>query len=309
MTGQPLSPVHRKTLLSITLLLIALLALSPLLTMAIEHSPMTYLDRHAETYIEETMTRAAVTFAVVRGLNGVVSVLQGTEIAVSPAGVGLNVSIGEILDPVNDLAERFSWVMLVSTASLGIQRILLEMGNWLGIQLLLATGLVLSAVSIWKRRWGGHDLRRTAIRMLWLAMAVRFFIPGIAVVSDSVYQRFLANHYREASQTLMRIHAELKTVDSAMTPLAEDQAPEGVLQEFRRWMAETHSLMNIRSQIERIRTQLEQFVADSIRLMVGFIFQTILIPVFMMWVLGRIAKSVLTSPSAPLLPPAAGSPA
>ena len=42
----------------------------------------------------------------------------------------------KVLDPINDLAERFSWVMLVNTASLGIQRILMEKsGQFLALEL------------------------------------------------------------------------------------------------------------------------------------------------------------------------------
>ena len=250
------SPVQHKTFLSLCLLLLAILAFSPLLSVAIDRSPLAYMDRHAENYIEKTMARSAFVFAVVRGLNGIVSVVQGTEIAVSPAGVGLNISIGEILDPINDLAERFSWVMLASTSSLGIQRILLEMGNWLGIQLLLATGLLLSAITYWKRHWGDLDLKRIAIRLIWLALAVRFFIPAIAVISDSVYTRFLADHYSEATQTLTRMRDELKTVDPALTAPHETDAQEGVLHELRHWMAESQNLMDIRSKIVLIRSKL-----------------------------------------------------
>ncbi len=36
------------------------------------------------------------------------------------------VAIGEVLDPINDLVEQFSLVMLASMTSLGIQKILLN---------------------------------------------------------------------------------------------------------------------------------------------------------------------------------------
>jgi len=105
------------------------------------------------------MARAAYTFALVKGLNGMISVIQGTEVAVSPAGIGLKLSVGEIVDPINDLAERFSWVMLVSTTSLGIQRVLMEMRNWLGLPVCLTDGMLLLSVSAWRRYWGYVDLQ------------------------------------------------------------------------------------------------------------------------------------------------------
>jgi len=294
MTGPFLSPMQKKISLSLFLLVFSALAFSPLLPVIIENSPIDYWDHRAETYLEKTMARAALTFALVRGLNGIVSVAQGTEIAVSPAGVGLNVSIGEILDPINDLAERFSWVMLLSTVSLGIQRVILEMGNWLGLQVLLASGLLIWATGVWKRDWGVIDLKLTARRVILLAIAVRFFIPTVAVVSNTVYDRFLNHHYREASETLTRMSEELKQFDPGAGADPDMPSSEGLVQEFQLWLAETQNLVNIRSQIDLIKAKLERFTEDTIRLMVIFTLQTVLIPLVIMWILGRMMKPLLT---------------
>jgi hypothetical protein len=71
-------------------------------------------------------------FAVARTLNGVISAAQGTEVALEPGGVGVVLSVGEILDPINDLIERFSAVMLIAASSLGLQALLLNIlqGSW-----------------------------------------------------------------------------------------------------------------------------------------------------------------------------------
>ena len=79
------------------------------------------LDAHGNATVDAAFKRALVTWALARGLNGVLSVAQGTEVAIQPAGVGVNFTPGEILDPVNDLVERFSWIMMLATSSLGIQ--------------------------------------------------------------------------------------------------------------------------------------------------------------------------------------------
>ena len=176
----------------------SLLASSSLLGLLLAKTPFVRLDERAAIYVENTMARAAYTFAIVRGINGMISVIQGTEVAVSPAGIGLNLSVGEVLDPINDLAERFSWVMLVSTASLGIQRILIEMSDWLGLQVLLTAGMLLLALSVWKRFWGRVDLYSTGVALVLLAVVVRLLIPALALVSETVYTRFLSNLYQEA---------------------------------------------------------------------------------------------------------------
>jgi hypothetical protein len=281
------SSVQRKSVATVIALLVAILSFSSLLGILFEKTPLANMDHRAVTYVETTMARAAYTFAIVRGLNGMISVIQGTEIAVSPAGIGLNLSVGEVLDPINDLAERFSWIMLASTASLGVQRILMEMGNWLGLRVLLTMAMVLMAISFWKRFWVGWDLQSSAIRLVLLALAVRLFIPALAVVSEEVYERFLNRHYQEATQTLTRMSHELQTVVPAVSPNDQPQS-ESTLQTFRQWMAETKNLIDIRATVERLGHKIERFTEDTIRLMVVFIFQTILIPLIMLWILSRI---------------------
>ena len=89
-----------KWLLSLVLLLAALLSVTP------------FVDQRAAADYEQLFQRAFITFALARTINGVISAVQGTEVALQPAGVGLTLTPGEILDPVNDLVERFSWIML-----------------------------------------------------------------------------------------------------------------------------------------------------------------------------------------------------
>ena len=58
------------------------------------------LDYHGEQYTDQALKRSLVAFAVARGLNGLISVAQEAEIAMQPAGVGLTLSPGEILDQI-----------------------------------------------------------------------------------------------------------------------------------------------------------------------------------------------------------------
>ena len=101
------------------------------------------VDSASRDYGEQAFKRALLTFAVARTLNGVISVAQGTEVAIEPGGVGVNFTVGQVLDPINDLVERFSAVMLVATSSLGLQNVLLRISGWWGLSLLLASAAVL----------------------------------------------------------------------------------------------------------------------------------------------------------------------
>ena len=88
--------------ISVTLLLAALVAFS-------WFSP---LDIVATQQVDAGLKRALVSFATARTLNAVISVAQGTEVAIQPLGFGVNLAPGQVLDPINDLVEQFSHLIL-----------------------------------------------------------------------------------------------------------------------------------------------------------------------------------------------------
>ncbi|MGD8886085.1 MAG: hypothetical protein PVF34_10705, partial [Gammaproteobacteria bacterium] len=119
------------------------------------------LDATGKSYTEDSFKRALITFGIARGLNGVISVAQGTEIAVQPAGVGMNFTPGQILDPINDLVEQFSWIMLASSASLGIQKVLLAISSTTMMTILLIVVFSIYLVSVWRPDWFNPGMNKT----------------------------------------------------------------------------------------------------------------------------------------------------
>ena len=102
------------------------IVLSILLVFSITFCYTHTLDNLAQENIDLSLKRALVSFGSARALNAVISVIQGTEISIEPMGVGMTLTPGEALDPINDLIERFSMVMLASSTSIGIQKIFLQ---------------------------------------------------------------------------------------------------------------------------------------------------------------------------------------
>src|SRR5210317_2157526 len=130
----------KKWLLSLLLVLLAALSTAP------------FVDQRAVTDYEALFQRAFITFALARTINGIISAVQGTEVALQPAGVGVTLTPGEILDPVNDLIGRFSWIMLGATLSLGVQQVLLDIGQWWGTKTVVAVLGLLWLWFAWRRK-------------------------------------------------------------------------------------------------------------------------------------------------------------
>ncbi len=80
-------------------------------------------NKYSKSYIDNSIKETAIVYATARGINAVVSVLQSSESSLSFVG-GFSVTIGEILDPINDSIERFSQVVSFALVSLVLQKIL-----------------------------------------------------------------------------------------------------------------------------------------------------------------------------------------
>ena len=61
-----------------------------------------------------------------------ISVGRGMEVAIQPMGVGVTLAPGQLLNPINDLVENFSSLMMAACIALGAQKILIHIGgHWI----------------------------------------------------------------------------------------------------------------------------------------------------------------------------------
>src|SRR5689334_11398931 len=109
-------PLAQRLLVALAAVVVALAWLKP-------------LDHKAQGQIEAGLKRALATYAIARTLNGVISVVQETGVSVQPGGVGMTFAPGQFLDPLNDLVEQVSTIMLAVCVSFGVQLILLHIGG------------------------------------------------------------------------------------------------------------------------------------------------------------------------------------
>jgi hypothetical protein len=195
------------------------------------------LDERAEDYLEATLARAAVTFAAARGLNAIVSVIQDTELALSPAGVGVTVAVGEVVDPLNDLLERFSWVMLASSVSLGIQRVLMEVGVWLGSKI-LAVAMIFVLTGLIVTPDQGGNLKSIGLKLVLAALVIRFGLPIAAVGGEKVHDLFLKDTYETSYQDLEKTKDQIED-QITITPHLPESEENNLLERLRETYEET----------------------------------------------------------------------
>ncbi|MEA3363669.1 MAG: hypothetical protein U9Q61_10445 [Thermodesulfobacteriota bacterium] len=287
---------RRKIITSLILIsLLMVIVLPPLRTAVFENRFLQQVDQTATEQVEKSLTRALASFALARVTNGVISVIQESEVAVSPAGVGLNLALGQVLDPLNDMVERFSWVMLVALTSLGVQRFLIEISPWLGIELLGSLALLLWLAGLWLGRWLRVDLASLGRRLLFLAIVVRFAVPLTAALNQTAYEYFLADRYAVASSSIAETNAELQQVD-AIPDTSED---ESWWQQFTSRLKQAEQAIDFERVQDWLKQRSTQMINSFLDLLVVFLLNTVILPIAFLWGIFRLFKALT---GVPLLP-------
>jgi hypothetical protein len=253
------------------------------------------IDRFGLRYTEDGFKRALITFAVARSLNGVISVAQGTEVALQPAGVGINFAPGQILDPVNDLIERFSWVMLVSTTSLGLQKVLLQIFASPHFTLLLALVMALALALLWRSRDGTQLLGRFFYRAMLLLLVLRFVVPLVALGSELLFTTFLQPQYEITTQGIEQVREEIGRIHHGST-MATLPAEDSLLGRAREWYQSTLQAIDIEATLQQYQQAAAEVSEQLVQLIVIFVLQTVLLPLLFLWGIGRVLGHLLRLP-------------
>lgn len=288
------------------------------------------VDDVSRDYAEQSLKRALTTFAIARTLNGVISVAQGTEVAFEPGGVGLVMTPGQLLDPVNDLVERFSGVLLIAASSLGLQTVLLEISSWPGITILLAAVLLIWLAAIWSDKVANNRYVAITVRLTLLLAFIRFAVPVVIICTNVLFGSFLLEKHDLAAGELQKTSArveELSLLNEAAPGLQEPGSiaskqppdePTTWLQRFRsgwdglpdfseigpQFLGSVREFFNqIASWFDSLATgvsdktaSLEESATNAtshiISLIVVFALQTVIFPLGFLWLFVEVLKAV-----------------
>lgn len=273
---------HKLRLAVITLIAIAMLAVAQL----------QLVDNIGRDYTESTLKRALVTFGIARGLNGVISVAQGTQVAIEPAGIGLNFAPGQILQPVNDLIERFSWVMLAASTSLGIQRVSIEMISSRGYTLTVGLAVALSLLLAWLGARSPAGLRRVAAKIALALLLIRFAIPVMAICSEGLYAAFLSTQYEKSAQQLEQTTTSIAQINRNTAQEVQKTDSNSLLQGARRLYESAAASFDIQGRIEQYKQAASDATEHAVDLIVVFVLQTAIFPLLFLWSVLALLKTI-----------------
>ncbi len=235
------------------------------------------LDAMAQRHVESGFQRALTTFAVARTLNAVLSVVQSTSIGVQ-IGVGGSVHPGAVLEPLDDLIEQFSTIMLAATLSFAAQGLLLHMAGAWPVSALLSVFLIAWG---W-RRAQGRSMSPWLPRIALALLCLRLSVPMLALTSEATYQLVFAREYAR-SQT---------QIDVAKIPDNEIRPEESLMDRAKRWWAQS---AEVNKKIEELKTKAEGLVEHVIKLAAIFIVQTAVLPLLFFWFVMWLYRALINS--------------
>jgi len=241
------------------------------------------IDTTAKTLVDDSFSQAIIVFGSAKALNAVISLAQGTELSL-PFFV---VAIGEVLDPVNDLVEQFSLVMLASMTSLGIQKIFLNfVTNEIYNYLLLVLVIVLN-IWLYKRFRNDDKLRDIFFKVVFVLLFLRFAIPMISYVNDISYNYFVKEEYN-----IERLNENIVKVKEDVSKVNQETLQTKKQSSFFDKIVEKFDTEYYSKKVQEYTDAVDNSSEYIIDLIIVFIFQTIFLPILFLFILYWFVKSI-----------------
>lgn len=243
------------------------------------------IDKEAMQILDASFERAMVAFGLAKALNATISLIQGTELSLTPVGIGLNLSVGEVLDPFNDMVERFSWVMLFSSISLGVQKILLTLSSKVFLQFALGVSAFVSIGVLWIKQLQNRLFFSISLKFFALLIIARFSAIIFVYSSQLMYNALLDEQYQEATQVITTTKEEFEDIQKRNRVVMKTEKKSGFFQSLDNKYSSIVANLNISKQLDALQQSIDNATHNIITLITVFIFQTLLFPLFYLWIL------------------------
>lgn len=220
----------------------------------------------SEARLDDAAGRAIAAFAVARTINAVISVIQETEIGVS-LGINTSLAPGQILDPLNDLIERFSVAALTAATLLWSLKLLgaIVLPPWLPMALL---GLLLLYLPL-ARHAATRGVAGLVLRLVRAGLVVWVFAAVTPWLIDAVHgSDAIQGHYAEATADLDRAGERLR----------------GLIALERPWEIDRDEISDTTNTLTAMADDLSR---QAIVVLAVFVFEVLLLPLAIFWIASR----------------------
>jgi len=250
--------------------------------------------------IDATLRETAITFATVRAVNAIISLVQESAFGFS-LGINVSIAAGQVLDPLNDLIERFSELNLICLVALAIQKTLIDLGVMIGLTILVPLSATIGLIALWWTHGPKNLLNTLWYRLTIISLFALLALPLSIVATKAIDTLLLTHQISAANQRIQSISTDLNTaapLDQTLKPLKEE-APESLWERLKRNGQQAQEQIEqpakIFQLIEQIQSlDMDSFVEDIIVLCGLYLLRALLLPLLMLWLTYRAGLGVLT---------------
>lgn len=276
-----LSPARRLLVILLAVLALAAALYSGILQQRVVNPALAPLDDKAHSVLQHSLLLSSASFATARLIDRGIAFVSEAEVGVGVASV----KPGQLLKPLQDMAVRYSDLMVIAMTSIGLQLFLLEFAKLAALPLfgsgiLVSTLLVFIGPASW--RASSTYLLRIFIAVL---LVIRIGVPlaafGVAELSDWV----LEPQRIAAEAALTGETAALQRVEQPVT-----NANDGSLSWLRQMAAKANDML------AAMKSFSDTMVEKLIQLIVVYSLQTLVFPLLSLWLLWHLGRWFVRRP-------------
>ncbi|NVK19215.1 MAG: hypothetical protein HWE30_11010 [Methylocystaceae bacterium] len=285
---------------SAVIIALILICLSGLFETLWQLTPLPSYEKNATAYLADVRERAAYAYAAARTLNATISLLESVD-----TGIGLvSIQPGQVLEPINDMIEQFSDLVLIALASVGVQEILMAILGDISWTYLLPLALLPLLIAPWAGPFQTR-LNRIGSIILITVIATRLLIPAIALGGHMITENYLKPDYKQAIADVETVREETNDAIGARSKVSQPIPPLTTTAQknsvFSKTPDDAASSLLIPNwdtvkglaDSEKILALLNNIPSRIITLITIFTFETLALPILMVLLFFWLARIVL----------------
>jgi len=289
-------------------LIICCILIQPIRNISFNSQSLTSVDEKCIKYLDQALLRTTIAYGLCKATNAAVSFLQEIDVGFQAIGT-ITLNPFEFLDPLNDLVERFSWILLAAMASIGIQEFLIRFIPDSIVNFILLPGLVIWLIGLWTNKYFQINLLNIGRQFVLLAVILRFIIPAEVAINNWIYDYHLKNKYDQSINHIQINVEEIKEkspVEELLITNSEGeqtQQKNGTWNKIRSSFAKTQTAFSVvgdmGSKLKEFKDWLKIKTPDLfdnfISLLIVFVINTIFLPIFTLWLIIYLLRIITNS--------------
>ena len=283
-----LSEGNKDKLLKIVVILGIILSVFGILSKIFEITIFDFLKNESEEYMRNSYNQSKTLFLTLSVIKGTMGVIEGSTLNAN-AVVGINLELGDIIEPVYEMINILWKTSLLSVVILKIETLYFGFFTMKLSTFLLSVSMIFIAPWVFIKNKFTEILSKISKYFFYSFLFIYLLIPSVLFMTSKVVN-VMETEYKEPA--IKRIEQNVGNLNSSAEAL------------FR--PAENTSIFNIKGQVDTYKDKIDSFkteagnvtesISEDVPLIIGVtIFGYIILPLLLTIFLYKLAKSLVMS--------------